>query len=150
MNPHLFSKRQLLSFKLSVYESYTPLCKFWCITRKRTSFICLLEKRAIQLYEGAYLKKYKYESLTRLLQNLLSFTSSLCVFEYTFEYTYIYRGRHLSGDLLFPSRCSNSKPDSVQPGHFHVGSRKQGRDLSAVPHWYLGISDILYNNYAAF
>lgn len=51
---------------------------------KKTSFICLLEKRAIQLYEGAYLKKYKYESLTRLLQNLLSFTSSPYVFEYTF------------------------------------------------------------------
>lgn len=69
----------------SLFMRVTPHCaSSGVLHAKRQALSVCWKKRAIQLYERAYLKKYKYESLTRLLQNLLSFTSSLCVFEYTF------------------------------------------------------------------
>lgn len=146
LNPHPVIKKTTTLFQAVCSWEFHPILQVIVyFTQKVKLYLFAEEKMYSAIWRGSS-KKYKYYHPTRQLQNEFSSTSSACVF----EYIVLTEGGIFQ--MIFPSHRSNSKPASVQPGHFHVGSRKQVRlwtidlNFSAVPHWHFWISENLYNN----
>lgn len=145
IEPTSVYQKTTTGFQVVCSWEFIPFRKLWCISHKKTSFICLPEKRSIQLYEVAYLKNKNITPQTDCCKR-----SSPSHHLLLYLITQSWQRRHLSADLLFPSHRSNSKTSQCSAWPFSHGRQEtsqtldcQSALLSYPPLAFLHIRDLI-------